>query len=74
MSKPIVRYNHLVGWHKALKGGVQALLKGIEGHPSLGTYEGDIYTSRVLRIDYDADGYVVRLETLNTVYEPKVAP
>ena len=74
MNKPIVRYERLIGWQKTHKGGLVAVLRGIEGHPNLGTYAGVIDTSRVLRIDYDADGYVTRIETLNTAYQPKVAP
>lgn len=67
-QKPLVKFNRLVGWNDRDQYGVTATLGGVTDHPRLGMQD-TVYTSQVLGIEYDAEGFVKRIETLNTIYE-----
>jgi len=63
MSKPTVKFTELVSIDAYGKGSV-ATLRGVSGHPYLGTPYGNVYTSSIVSINKDK----TRIETLNTIY------
>lgn len=60
-------FSQLVGVTDMGDRGITAILGNVEGHPKLGS-ERTVYTTRVIRLDYDQEGIVTVVETKNTIY------
>lgn len=70
-SKKTVEFDKFTGWDANHTGpGGRAILAGVKNHYSLGDREW-VSTSPVLNIEYGADGEVIALETINTMYNRK---
>lgn len=67
MTKKVIKFGRLIGWDDTL-GRIKAVLGDIKAHYRLGD-QPVVTTSAVVKIDYDDNKEVSRIETLNTIYE-----
>jgi hypothetical protein len=68
MPKKIVTFGRYAGLQEHSTGAMRAVLYDVAAHYRLGNCD-HVLTSAVVKVDNDGEGNVVRVETLNTIYE-----
>ena len=69
MTKKTVKFGRYAGMQEhPTTGAMRAVLYDVAAHYRLGNCD-HVLTSAVVQVDNDGEGNVVRIETLNTIYE-----